>query len=409
MPAPLSIGFDVPFEEAIAWGRDRISTFPEVYYRVLPAQARSRAFTVSGLAALDQIQGVLDSLNKTLETGGTFADWKRTLKPEVLALGRDRLDTIFRTAIQTHYNIGQYQQQEANKAHRPYRMWDAINDGRTRPAHRAMDGFVAPIDDPIWRRWSAPAGYRCRCRTITLTEAQAVDRGYKPGQVPPNAEPDKGWDYDKLTGQDAALARVVSQRLAQCNVFDFAGKRTAKPVWCQEGKARDFALMHQAWAERGGQMPAPRPLVLPPLPFVSAEKSFDQFMRALGADGDTLRVTLPSSDIVLVSDDLFRALDGRWKIDKRGRDQWLLYLAELIKAPQEIWRLRLGQSEELYLLGRFQRGKQRIDAMAVFKREGDEGVWSEGKTAFVADREDYIGDKRADLIEKSAIVRWLEM
>lgn len=157
----LSLGFDVPFSEAIAWAKDRISILPDTYYTDLPAQARSRAFTISGLSALDQIQGVLDNLNKTLETGGTFAEWRKNLKPEVLALGNARLDNIFRTGIQTHYNIGRYEQQEANKAHRPYRMYDAINDGRTRPHHKALDNFIAPISDPIWGKIYPPNGFRC--------------------------------------------------------------------------------------------------------------------------------------------------------------------------------------------------------------------------------------------------------
>ena len=234
----LSLGFDVPFTEAIAWAKNRVSVLPDTYYNDLPSQARSRAFTVSGLSALDQIQGVLDSLHRATESGETFAQWKKTLKPEVLALGNARLDNIFRTGIQTHYNIGRYEQQEANKAHRPYRMWDAINDGRTRPAHKAMDNFIAPIDDPIWRKWSAPAGFRCRCSTISLTEAQAKQRGYKVGNQPPvGAEPDKGWDYDKRTGHDANLEQIKAQRLAK---VDADIRAAAEKAWCK-GEARKFA------------------------------------------------------------------------------------------------------------------------------------------------------------------------
>jgi hypothetical protein len=70
--------------------------------------------------------------------------------------------------------------------------------------------------------------------------------------------------------------------------------------------------------------------------------------------------------------------------------------------------LILAQTEELYLLGRFQRGRQRLDAIAVFKREGDEGPWSEGKTGYVFDRDDGLSDKRTALV-KEASLRWLQM
>ncbi len=53
-------------------------------------------------------------------------------------------------------------------------------------------------------------------------------------------------------------------------------------------------------------------------------------------------------------------------------------------------------------------GKQRLDALAVFKREGDSGLWGEGKTGYVFDREDGLSDKRNQLMGKAS-VRWLEV
>ena len=214
----LKIGFDVPFDEAIKWGRERVTVLPEVFYNTLPAQARSRAFTVSGLASLDQIQGVLDNLDRAMTSGETFATWQKSLKPEALALGKARLDNIFRTAVQTHYNVGRYQQQQANKAHRPFLMYDAINDGRTRPHHRALDNFIAPADDPIWGSIYPPNGFRCRCSTLTLTEAQAVARGWGGApSYPSDGRADAGWEYNPAIGQDTALEQVVADKLANAH------------------------------------------------------------------------------------------------------------------------------------------------------------------------------------------------
>lgn len=131
-------------------------------------------------------------------------------------------------------------------------------------------------------------------------------------------------------------------------------------------------------------------------------------MHELGADEKVMRVQLPSGDFAQVSDDLFRTLDGRWKIDKRGRDQWLLYLAALIKYPQEIWKIKLAQTEELYLLGRFQRGNQRIDSLAVFRRNSDSELWNEGKTIYTFEKPDGLDKKRAEIIKSGSLV-WIEM
>ena len=156
-------------------------------------------------------------------------------------------------------------------------------------------------------------------------------------------------------------------------------------------------------------MPEPRELTLPALRYDTPKDAFRQFMRALGTDETSLRVPLVSGDTALVSDDLFRNLQGGWKIAKRERDQWLLYVAELIKSPQEVWRLDLTMTEELYLLGRFKMGKTRIDAVAVFTREKGADLWSGGKTAYTFDKPDGLDRKRREIMTASgACVRWIE-
>jgi SPP1 gp7 family putative phage head morphogenesis protein len=212
----LSIGFDVPFDEALKWGRDRVSVLPDTYYGTLAAQARSRAFTVSGLTSITQIQGVLESLTRAVKAGTTFSEWQETLTPQALALGKGHLDNVFRTAVQTHYNIGRYQQQAENKSHRPYIMYDAINDGRTRPHHRALDNFIADIDDVVWDKIYPPNGFRCRCSTISLTEAQARKRGWIGAPVlPAGGKADDGWDYHPAKSQDDMLSAIKSKKIAQ--------------------------------------------------------------------------------------------------------------------------------------------------------------------------------------------------
>ncbi|MGN6893494.1 phage head morphogenesis protein, partial [Neisseria sp. P0015.S009] len=68
------------------------------------------------------------------------------------------------------YSAGQYQGYMANIDSRPYWMYDAVGDHRTRPAHAAMDGLVYRYDDPFWATFYPPNGYRCRCSVIALSE-----------------------------------------------------------------------------------------------------------------------------------------------------------------------------------------------------------------------------------------------
>lgn len=151
--------FDVPFEEAIAWARERKAVLPAEFYGARLQAVRARSFAIAGLSALDQVQQVADSLADATAKGTTLREWQRNLPDSVFELGKARRELIFRNAVQTHYGIGRTIQQRENAASRPYLMWDAINDSRTRPTHAAMDGHIAPINDPIWRRWSPPAGH----------------------------------------------------------------------------------------------------------------------------------------------------------------------------------------------------------------------------------------------------------
>lgn len=410
MTRPLTVPFDETLDVQIAAARARNVIPPEQFYGQLPAEKRAQAFTVSGLARLDQIQAVADAMAQAQARGDTFADFQQWAEQQSWVLPRHRLEVIYRNAVQTSYMAGHWRHFEEYAKLRPYLMYDAINDSRTRPHHLALDGVIKPVGDVFWQTHSAPAGHNCRCSIRSLDRQEALERGGITQNPPTEGGADAGWGY-KPTDAFGGLLKSIEQRLNRCNVAfgaTLARPQMQQPLWCGDGPARDLLLMQQAWAQRGGQLPEPRALVLQPMPFVSAEKSFEQFMQALGTEDDVLRVTLPSGDTVQVSDDLFRTLDGRWKIDKRGRDQWLLYLAELIKAPQEVWRLKLAQTEELYLLGRYQRGKQRIDALAVFKRDGDEGLWNEGKTGYVADSDVYLDEKRQLLLKQKAAVRYLE-
>lgn len=190
------INISVQFDEAITWAHKRVSVLPTEYYSHKQNEARARAFTVSGLASVEQIERVRLSLQKALDTGQSLKTWQQGLSSDVLSLPRFRRETIFRNAMQNAYAAGRWDQATRNRAIRPILMYDAINDSRTRPSHKALDGFMARIVDPVWKRIHPPGGHNCRCTTITLTEKQARDRGWSGTPSAPKGEPDPGWDYN---------------------------------------------------------------------------------------------------------------------------------------------------------------------------------------------------------------------
>jgi SPP1 gp7 family putative phage head morphogenesis protein len=199
------------FEEALAWAKARNVVLPEEFYGALQDTAKGRAFTVSGLQGLDQIQRTLDSLTGALESGETFDSWKKRIGPD-LALPDPNMETVFRNFMQNAYNSGRWEQFDSNKENRPYLMFSAINDSRTTDICRHRNGMIRPVDDPFWSRSSPPCHHRCRSVLLSLSESQA--RARSPGNAglnkpTPSDKPADGWGY-KPTGDDVAAGLVTA-------------------------------------------------------------------------------------------------------------------------------------------------------------------------------------------------------
>lgn len=162
-------------------------------YRNLTASEIAKVYTIARITDLDMLNDIKQSMIKAADNGQAFADWRKDIlqhlqnkgwlhpnghdgkviidptSGEVFGAPR-RLENIYRTNMQTAYSAGQYQGYMANIDSRPYWMYDAVGDHRTRPAHAAMDGLVYSYDDPFWATFYPPNGYRCRCSVIALSE-----------------------------------------------------------------------------------------------------------------------------------------------------------------------------------------------------------------------------------------------
>ncbi|MRN38941.1 phage head morphogenesis protein [Neisseria sp. N95_16] len=185
-------------EKAIEWLKTKQVTAEN--YRNLTDSEIAKVYTIARMTDLDMLNDIKQSMVKAASDGQSFADWnkgilqhlqnKGWLHPnghdgkviidptsgEVFGAPR-RLENIYRTNMQTAYNAGQYQGYMANIDSRPYWMYDAVGDHRTRPAHAAMDGLVYRYDDPFWATFYPPNGYRCRCSVIALSERDMQREG----------------------------------------------------------------------------------------------------------------------------------------------------------------------------------------------------------------------------------------
>ena len=174
---------DMTFEEAVAYFKERVPVTASRFYQIA-AEYRALAFTVSGYTKAQVLKKFYDELLAALEEGNSLAEFRENMNDFLEVEGYEGItpyqaENIFRTNIQTAYNVGHYKQmtEPGVKALRPYWQYDAVNDSKTRPSHLAMDGRVFMADDPIWDTWFPPNGFKCRCTVKTLSKRQMEQRG----------------------------------------------------------------------------------------------------------------------------------------------------------------------------------------------------------------------------------------
>lgn len=317
--APFKLGFDVTFQQAINAAARRKAVLPSTFYDEIPEQMRSHAWSVTALATIDQVKAVLDSLNAKLKTGMTFQAWKTEALAADWAIPRTRLELLSRNHSQTAYMAGHWQKFESNKRTRPFLMYSAINDSRTRPTHRAMNGHIAAVGDPLWLTWSPPCGHNCRCSLISLTEQQARDRGLG-GQSRPNVQPDKGWGHppaeagDRMRDMVSERAKEISPRMQSVMDKIMAGGYTFPPL---TGAQRNFAaekreVLRLAFGDQYAEWTDAQ--IWGMRQYATDSFPFNAFLRELSPrlDSEGLR------DIVAIQDALKRFGDGVERTTFRG-------------------------------------------------------------------------------------------
>jgi SPP1 gp7 family putative phage head morphogenesis protein len=139
------------------------------------------AFTVAKMMDTDLLATVQKRVQDAIDNGTTLQDFSKELIPELQKAGwwgkkdvidpqtgkvvkaqlgsASRLETIFRSNLQSAYAVGQWDSISKNAATMPYLMYDAVDDSRTRPEHAARDGEVHPVTSDFWTTHFPPNGW----------------------------------------------------------------------------------------------------------------------------------------------------------------------------------------------------------------------------------------------------------
>lgn len=222
--APAAASFDLPPAEAIAYFKAKGLRITFDWRDMLGAEHAS-AFTVAKMADLDMLADIQASLEDAIAQGLSYRSWADTITPVLQAKGwwgrkavtdpltgetivaqlgsPSRLQTIFRTNVQSAYAAGQWEQIQAQKDVAGFLLYDAVDDGRTREAHKAWDGTILPVDHDWWATHYPPNGWNCRCGVIQLSDDDLEEMGLKA-----NAKAPAGGTFDWKNPRTGKMLKV---------------------------------------------------------------------------------------------------------------------------------------------------------------------------------------------------------
>jgi len=383
--------FDLPFDEAIAFFRQKID-MPSKDYRMLYEGMHARAFVVAGATNAQLLADLRAAIDKALADGTTLDTFRKDFAQIVAkngwtdytgadsAKGRAwRTGVIYDTNLRTARAAGQWAQIQKTKKTHKWLRYVAVQDDRTRDEHRQWDGLVLDADDPFWRTHYPPNGWNCRCTVEALDRIDLDEEGIEPGTAPPVE-----METRSVKTADGAMEVKVPKGIDTgfgYNAGQAAGDRITPELIAMERKAGFRASVNPL-------LPEPEA----PLPLAPTQA------RALQAEatdiGDTdamrgiLRAAIGGEEKTFVD-----PVGGRVRIDgsivghiaatkERGashRERFFPFIPELIEDPAEIWvtfaknvgtgavRLRRNYVSRLAL------GKDRTVALVA---EQDNGIWS---------------------------------
>lgn len=334
-------------------------------WRDIWQQEHARAFTVAKATRLDILQDIRREVDRAIREGTTLSDFKKRLTPTLQSKGwwgrtdatdpltgevrnvqlgsPRRLNTIFDTNVRTAHAAGRWARIERTKAARPYLLYVAVLDDRTRPEHRAWHHIVRPVDDAFWASFYPPNGWHCRCIVRQLAERDLERLGLSVStDAEVNAFTKNTRRYrNKRTGQTELIPKGVAPG------FNYNVGKTHMRALTPPPQSGPVGVPRILTSDTGASlntpatvsMPDPRPTpgdrVLPT--GLTDREYISRFLSEFGATSAQPAVfTDVIGERLVISEDLFRDRQGRLKPGTRRRQSMLL-LADTIKDPDEIW------------------------------------------------------------------------
>ena len=345
--------------DAIAFLKNKVRV-PTERWNDLWQDMHGAAFMVAGAQKAALIEDFHEAVTSAIENGTTLAKFREDFDQIVAKHGWDyngsrnwRSQVIYRTNMRAAQSAGNWAAIQRNKKRRPYIRYVAVQDGRTRPQHKAWHNTVLPVDHPFWETHYPPNGWNCRCRTDSLNERDLKRMGLKVSEDPEINMEDRemnvgdgskvtvrmpqgihtGFAYNPgLAGFGRGSNAAALARFGYKEQLTVPGALSAKDYNVLDLEGHGYRMMPSAKTQ---------------------DEAHDILRRVLGADERVF--TDPTGHRVRVTQAL---VDHFWQNDdpaKMTRERFFGLIPDMIENPAEIWLsfARSNVTKQVFLRRRF--------------------------------------------------------
>ena len=287
-------------------------------YKELQKEAHDKAFTVAKVMRTDLLSDIHESLLDSLKTGKNFEAWKKSIIPtlekkgwwgtqeivsnqgevKTVVINSNRLKKIYTINTRVAYQKQRYKEMMKLPLS-TYWMYRCSFLENSRESHKAMHGTVLHRDHEFWEENYPPNDYICFCGVTAHSESDLKRRGITPTQGQVQSIASKDWAYN--VGKNTNLLE-----LKKINLDDSLNNL---PIL---NKVKDESLKN--------------------LDFNGLKNKFYQALAI--KEGDIF--IDKTNDPITITDDFFKSLDYI-KVRNKGRELYIIELANVLKDPDEIF------------------------------------------------------------------------
>ena len=165
------------------------------------------------LAELEYINSLILDKNGRIKPEHQFM---QDVKKANILFNRNYLQAEYQTAKRGAQMAHLWNKFLEQKEYYPNLVYRTVGDSRVRPEHAALNGIVKPIDDPFWKTYYPPNGWRCRC--TVMNSAEKVSEGtFKDKTVKPEFHGNTALDEEILTSKGTFFKLLNKDHKAKIN------------------------------------------------------------------------------------------------------------------------------------------------------------------------------------------------